>query len=421
LAQSLKVGGATPLSVTRVNDTELTVELPGAASGTVSFSVNNAFGVATGLPLLQVVPQGAFGYQAVPTQGRKGGILFDPVRQSIYTANKTLQSVMRFDFTGGVPAASSTPVGSVDSVAMSPDGKSLVATSTSGKIVLLDPSTMSVQGTYSTAAVAGDALNSLPRLAVTNDGKAYFQGATWSIGMPYFDLTTREFAALASDVRLEFYSGPWFSVSGDGSRLNIVQSGSISPAPSMLYMNSSDNVLKVNPAGLTSWFEAAQSLRGERFVLTNVVYDRDFNLYGNLTLPDNAYIARAVVVAPDGSRVYLLAYDFVGSGAPRVYVFDSSTRMVLSTNLPLLGYFTIPDFPTCSNVNDYYCDTRPLGTISPDGKTLFFVGDANLVVAPIPALTPVSQPVGIQRARVNSVTVPAKMLPAIVSGRGAGH
>lgn len=114
--------------------------------------------------------------------------------------------------------------------------------------------------------VGGYALNSLPTLAMTNDGKAYFQGSTWASGMAYFDLSTRSFGATTStSVAFDFYSGPWYSVSGDGERLVIVQSASISPQPPMLYMNSSDEAPKRNPAGITFWYEAAQSLHGERF------------------------------------------------------------------------------------------------------------------------------------------------------------
>lgn len=43
-----------------------------------------------------------------------------------------------------------------------------------------------------------------------------------------------------------------------------------------------------------------------------------------------------------------------------------------------MGYFDLADYPTCAD-SSYECNTRALGTISPDGKTLFFIGDANLI------------------------------------------
>lgn len=417
LQQALQVNGATPVSVTRVNDTQLAVQLPGAADGTVSFAMNNAMGVATGAPVLQVVPQGAFAYRAVVTEGHKGGIVFDPERQSIYTVNKTLHAVMRFAYNGSAWDVTSAPVPAADEVALAPDGKSLVVTATSGNVLLLDPSSLATQGTYSTGAIAGYEFNSLPLLAVTNNGKAFFQGSTWSAGMPYFDLVTRQFGAVTSDRNYSFYDGPWYSVSGDGSRLLVVQSAAMTPSPGMLYMNSSDEVTKLNPAGLTFWYDAAQSLHGERFVEgTYKVWDRDFNLIGNLVLPDTTYYGRTPVVSPDGTRVYVLAHSSgsgTGSGTSRVYVFDSSTRMVTTTNLPVLGYFDVDNYSTC-NPNDYGCNPSALGTISPDGKTLFFLGSAALVVAPIPALTPTAQPVSIQHVPPGAMGVsPATVRVAV--------
>lgn len=412
LQAGLQVGGATPLQITRVNDTQLNVRLAGAASGAVEFDIPNGLGVATGKPVLQVVAQGAFPYRAVATAGNKGGLVFDPRRQALYSANKTLQTVMRFAWNGSGWTVASVPVPSIDMVALAPDAATLVATSTTSGIVLLDPDTLAVKGSHGPVAVMGDTLNGSARLAITNDGRAYFQGESWSMyRLHYFDLVTRRFGAVSpAEGSFDFYHGPWFSVSGDGSRLNIVQSGSISSQPPMLYLDSADQTPKANPAGIKHWYEAAQSLRGERFVEgTTRVWDRDFAVIGDLSLSGSNYYGRTPVLSPDGKRVYVLAYHAnvfsnygIGEERPRVYVFDSSTRMTVTTQLPLLGYFTVPDYPTCS-IDIYYCNTRPLGTISPDGKTLFFIGDVNMVAAPIPAtLTPV-QATSLQRAATGTV------------------
>lgn len=407
LEQGLRVGGATPLSVTRVSATEARVQLAGAAGGDVGFALGNALGIPTGAPVLRTVAPDTYPYAAVAAEGNKGGLVYDPVRRALYTANKTLFTVMRFAWTGSGWNVTSASLPGIDAVALSPDGKSLVASSTTQGIVLLDPVTLDRQGSYA-APVGGDSLNALQRLAVTNDGRAWFQGGTWG-GLNYFDLVTREFGSLGSSQQYSFYSGPWFSVSGDGSRLNIVQSASISPSPAMLYLDSGNSMARVNPAGLNFWYEAAQSLRGERFVEgTYKVWDRDFNLIGELALPDSSWIGRTPLVSPDGARVYVMAYQSAASSdpaiKPRVFVFDSSTRVVLSTRLPLLGYFELADYPTCRSFA-YGCDTRALGTISPDGKTLFFIGDSKLVVAPVGTLSMSAAGASMQRANANAVPV----------------
>ena len=345
----------------------------------------------------------AFPYSAITINGTKGGLVFDASRQSLYTANKSQQAVNRFTFNGSGWDLATAAVPDIDAVALAPDGATLVATSTSNGIVLLDPATLAVRGNYGPAPVRGDFLNGLQRLAITNDGRAYFQGGTVRATVPYFDLVRREFGELERDPDGYFYNGPWFSISGDGARLNIVQSDVLSDR--MLYLDSADRVPRMNPAGIKYWYEAAQSLRGERFVEgTERVFDRDFDIVGNLALPDPYYYGRTPVAAPDGTRVYLMAYSadalHGGTDKPRVYVFDSSRRVAVGTALPLLGYFTLPDYPTC-RTDTSYCDTRALGTIGPDGKTLFFLGSTTLIVAPIPAVLDQAQtaPAGLGAAR----------------------
>jgi len=403
LVQSLNVTGAAPTQVTRVSDTELKVQLAGAAAGDVQFSIANAVGATTSMATLSVIPQGVFPYTALATPGAKGSLVFDARRQALYTANKADKTVMRFAWNGSAWSTASAPLPNADSLALSPDGASLVATSAPRSIVLFDPLTLSQQASYDTVSVMADERNGKERLAVTNSGRAYFRGSNGGNGLAYLDLLPRTFGTEPIKGYYSFYEAPYFSVSGDGSRVNIVQSPFPQSASTMLYMDSGNDMVLNNPSSVATWETAAQSLRGERFVEgTGKVWDRDFALVGNLVLPDANYVGRTPVVSPDGARVYIMAYHndigYGGSQLPRVYVFDSRTRMTAGASLPLLGQFDLADFPTCRVIASS-CTMRALGTISPDGKTLFLIGDANLVVAPIPALTPGPSGVGMQAAK----------------------
>lgn len=406
LNAALVVSGATPAQVTRVSDTEMKVQLAGAASGEVRFSLTNALAAPTGNPVLRVVPQGTFGNAVIPNVGGKSNLVFDAQRQALYSVNRSTHSLLRFSWNGTSWNAASAPLENGDGVALSPDGASLVTIAGPRSIVLFDPLTLAKQASYETFAV-GTNISGLSRLAMTNSGRAYFRGATGHPGVAYFDLVTREFGATPSSGANNFYGGgPWFSVSGDGSRLYVTQTTGVSPPVPMLYLDSGAAQFRENPANLIGWYEEAQSLRGERFAEGTynhyTVRDRDFAIIGTMAPPDAQYLGRTLVLSPDGSRAYVMAYNQEafqgGAQLPRVYVFDSSTRPATGTDLPLLGYFDLPGYPTCHK-NFYECDTRALGTISPDGKTLFFIGDANFVVAPIPALTPSPQGAGMQRAK----------------------
>ncbi|GAB2843607.1 hypothetical protein GCM10027277_08950 [Pseudoduganella ginsengisoli] len=403
-AQALRFSGVTATRITRVNDTQLELAMPAQQQGNTTISLTNSLGSDSGSVTLKVVAQPAQVYAAATTQGAKGGIVFDAERQAVYTANKTLGAVMRFKKSGANWDASSASVPRAEGVALSPDGKTLLVTAASGQVVLFDPDTLTQQGSYKAGYIDGYELNSLPNLVMRNDGKALFNGYSGVEGgsgsMPYFDLVTRKFGNIGGS-----YAFGWAIASGDGSHINIVQSASYTPAPPMVTLDSNDTVAKPSSVGLSFWYEAAQSLRGERFVEgTYTVWDRDFNIIGKISLPEDGYYGRTPVLSPDGSRAYIMAYPSRYSGTatkPRVYVLDSSTRMITTTNLPLLGYFDLADYPTC-NDDRYECNTRALGTISPDGKTLFFVGDTKLVVAPIPPVLNGS------RVMMRRIVLPAK-------------
>jgi hypothetical protein len=84
--------------------------------------------------------------------------------------------------------------------------------------------------------------------------------------------------------------------------------------------------------------------------------------------------------------VFSYPYNFgsTNPSKPRVYVLDSSQRPA-SGMLPSLGWFEVPDYPTC-RVDAYGCSTYFIVTISPDAKTLFVSGNAAILVVPVPSV-----------------------------------
>lgn len=208
-------------------------------------------------------------------------------------------------------------------------------------------------------------------------------------------------------------------MSRDGERMIIVQSGSISPAPSMLYRDSTDGVFKFNPAGLTFSYGLSLSDDGNRLALDSYeVRDGNFGVVGRLAMPDGNYSARTTVVSPDGNRTYVLTYPYEATYAevptlgPRVYVFDSSSTPTGSLYLPVLGYFDVKDYPSCHIYEYTTCSDSPRLTISPDGNTLFMVGNRKFMVVPVPALTSVASVQSQNgRATVQAATRSGKWQP----------
>lgn len=428
LTRALQVTGAQVTGITRVSDTQLLLQVAGAAAGNATFSVANALGVATGSATMKVVAPVSYAYKVIEAAGIKGGIVYDEERQSVYTANKTLGSVMRFAHAGGAWTVTSAPLPTIESVVMSPDGASLVATATNGKIVLLDPVTLATQASYpvpvgytrdnayySGGYISGYESNSSPTLVMANDGKAFFQG---SAGLPfdglsYFDLPSRTYGGIAVPYR-NFYvsSGPNLGISGDGSRLLFGYQSNDSQNV-MQYMDTADQTIKSNGAGIGYWYVSAQSLHGERISdYGNKVWDKAFNLIGNIVLPDG-YYGRGTVFSPDGNRLYVIGFS--GISPLRVYVLDTSVRLVTTTDLPVLGYLDLEDAPVCNAGN---CGEWPQGSISADGKTLFIIGDKTLTVTPIPTTLKASAArARMQRAKAGTGTVPDVMVPLTIKPR----
>jgi hypothetical protein len=221
--------------------------------------------------------------------------------------------------------------------------------------------------------------------------------------------------SLPSATASSFYDAPTFAVSRDGERLVVVPDHDEEPASAVLYMNAADSMLKTNPAGLAGVSHFSSSDAADRVLFDYLtVRDNGFNLIGSATLPQSspAYTAVGGLVTPDGSRVYILAYRSDANSAPtvtpRVFVFDATTPL---TNLPVLGYFDVADYPTCTpTANVATCPVSPVGAaISLDGRTLFFSGAQNLLVVPVPATLSSAQATALAQRRVTTVPWPVNV------------
>jgi hypothetical protein len=397
------IQGAATNSVVRVTDTEVVAQFAPLSNGTHTVSVSNALGVPMATANVIAVDKPVYAYAAIQTGGNLRSLAYDPERNSLYAANTAAESVMSFHYSGGTWSVASAPFPAAFDVGLSQDGSTLLATSNAGAsggaIRRLNPATLV---TLQSAAFTNSSF--VPTFSVlgfgiptTNDGRSWLAmtsspGGTWA-DLYYLPAQSMTPTLLRpANLSTSFYGGPWFALSRDGERLIITQSAGISPAPPMLYMNAADSVIRTNPAGLTFSTYFSLSETGDRVLFDNVTLrDGAWNLIGAATIPTSSgtpsYFARKGLVTPDGSRVYVLAYrsdaDTQPSVTPRVYVFDATTAQA---NLAVLGYFDIPDYPSCiPSTRTFTCSGYVAGAISLDGRTLFFGGDNRLVIAPVPS------------------------------------
>jgi len=396
LTSALSIQGATVNSLTLVNDTEVVAQFAPLSAGTHTVSVSNALGESTASATVLAMDAPVYAYAAIPTQGSLRSLAYDPERGSLYAANTTAQEFMSFHYSGGSWTVTSVPATGAYDVGLSLDGRSLLAasgtaTGSGSTLQRLDPGTLAP---IDSTTLPGGWVPGFDTLGfgipTTNDARTWLPTGNLSYVTPQ-SLTPIPFTPPSSSVRTDFYGGPWFAISRDGERLLITQSASVAPAPPMLYMNAADGVIRQNPAGLTFSYYFSISETGDRMLFDNTTLrDGSFNLVGAATLPTLAgqpsYYAVDGLVTPDGSRVYILAYtDGVYNNpalTPRVFVFDATTPQA---NLAFLGYFDIPDYPGCKPYETGCVSNTLAGAISLDGRTLFFAGEHDLVVVPVPA------------------------------------
>lgn len=388
LAGALQISGINASNAKLVSDSEITVQVSAGSGDIGRFSISNVMGLDTGAATVKAVAAASYGYQALASEGYKGTLRFDVERQALLLVNRAQGKVLRYAYNGSSWLPSSVAITGADDAGLSPDGKSLVVSSTSGLLSLLDPATLALQASFQGASEATSAYVS-SRLAVTNDGRAWFPTAVGSVA--YFDLRTRQFGSPAIGDYTNYYFPQAFSLSSDGEHLVLVPMSMGSPAPPVQYLSTSDGVFRNSPdANFTLYSTASQNRDGSRMIFDDIeVRDSAFKTLGRFAISDGSAYAGGYsygsVISPDGSRSYVM---YLGpqrdpNMKPRIYVFDTSAAV--SDVFPLLGYFDITDSPTSCMQGDY-CDPRMSTVISPDGKTLFFAGNKNLLVIPVPAI-----------------------------------
>jgi hypothetical protein len=383
--------GIAPVSAARQGSGQISLQVPALAAGRYSLSLSTASGLPTRSVTLEVLAARDLGAQAIDTQGRKGTVVWDAARQAVYVHNTDLGSVMRFQLGGTV----ASPTGSVTArsiaglrnIGLAPDGASLLALTGPGELLDLSLADLSTLRTRALPGPVFPALDGLP-IAVTGDLSLWYSAGDFGGTLAVYDLEASAARNVTLPLDVFFYNGPWAGVSPNRQRMLMTQSASVSPAPPMLRWDAVDNALVSQGAGLpVSFFTRfATDRRGTRWLLDGLaVYDFQLGTLGRIQPPDGWY-GIVGAMSRDGSRAYLVTRDG-GTTTTRVYVFDTGTDLVTTTEYPVLGSFDLAQNAACdSQASDSLCNAFAMNAVlTDDDRTLITVGDRRLVVTPIPA------------------------------------
>jgi hypothetical protein len=353
------------VSATVVSDTEIRATYPSLAAGSYSISVSSG---ATLIPSrtalkLVVIDRPPFPLTTITrpaTAGRPANLIYDAERHALLFTDAANGRILRYALSGsGDTTADFSPVGFI---ALSPDGAELIRIGYSaGQLQRLDPVTLAVLSSVTTSGPVWSA-------AFANDGGLIGSCSIGGGRLCRYDVLTRTIAPIS------FQSHMWNRqafASADGNFLVLPYSSTDSGDTRLYTYEASSGALTARaPTTIASFPQAfagtgSTSANGSRSILYNAgsptkiaIYDAQFNVLG--TLPDGA---TPFVISPDGNSAY--AYNAVEG---RVRKFSTSD------GVPEVGGSVVAPANT---------DMAEM-TISPDGRTLFLVGQTSVVIAPAP-------------------------------------
>jgi len=388
IANRLQLDGITGANILTVNDTTLLVMAGARAAGNHQISVTNALGLTVPHSTLKIIDPVTNQYHAIPTGDSPESLFFDAERQTIFWAGKNVSPTLHaLRHAGAAWDEMSAGAGNAQGFGITNDGGFILA-GDGGTMNFLDPQTLILQQAADVPYDRNHVDTQNAQIPVTNDGLIWYRAPDiindQFIG--HYDPRT----GARDTIRVFLTTRPLIHVNRDGELLTVGdnQFGGT--------LHSSD--LEAGVTEIAGYPIKSASDDGDRILVNWNLFAPNLGQLGNVDTTvydaDNSRSVLQAVVSPDGRRVYVLSYDrqdyFNESdplpppvSTPRIHVLDATFDVQQPQgHLPILGSFAIDDFPTCRNADQ--CGLFTVATISPDGKTLFFAGNQNLVVVPIP-------------------------------------
>jgi len=386
-AAAFSVNGSAPSAVTIESDSAATLSLPALAAGAQRVAVTSALGDSGATALLGVRDPATLAAARVASTGIKRAAVFDASRNAVFATVWGDNALVRYRLVGGQWQAQATAVAQVGSLALAPDGRTVYVASGS-RLLAIDPDTLETRKSVAAPfALDGGFLYGHP-IAQTHDLRLWFGGDQWD-GAVAFDQGSGRFepAVTWGEHGGSIYS-PELYAPNDGSAL-LLQSNGISPEPPMVWYSAATGRAKSlddAPRGQSQVVHFSQDGRLLLLGGRELYRSRDFALLGNADVDESAGHAWESLLSPDGRRVYAVVARNGETVMDHVEVFDTTRTAAGTANFVKLGEIALPDKAVgCDLGQDSYCDARGRWIIDPTGTVLFWLGDAQLVVLPVPS------------------------------------
>ena len=406
-ATSVSFGSTSAAAFSVLSDTEIHATYPPLVAGSYPVTINSG-AVAFSASLAVVDPQEysatALAYPSpapAALAGMVGTPKYDAVRKTIYVVLRSSQQdnrLVSYTYSNGAwGAPQQATITNLRDVILGPTGAYLLGYAGTS-ILQIDPTTLAVQNTYTVT----DALN-LPSvleafidgLALTNDGYAIVTFSCGCSGMlPIYLFSTQDhsFQVVQPDATLLPYQ-----LEADG-RLDPVATTSTDGATALLgtqYAYQPSTSVASNLT-FTHGLQAgnvpppiAMDNKGTRLSLSGVnqnsniisnsteVYDGQFQLLGIIAGPPTGTTGDLLsAVSPDGTRDYVLQYDFSQNAVDALLTYD------ISSSTPVASFPQLGSTVSLSPMTIGFF-SAPVATVTSDGQTLLVGADNGLFVQPL--------------------------------------
>jgi hypothetical protein len=381
---AIRIGTYSPTAFA-ARDTVLTLVTPPFDAGTYDVTLTNATGMPASVVKLKVLETQTYAYQAVPTTGDKASMVWDGDGKALYVVNAQ-KTVERYapDATGAFKqTGNNTQPNGVEAIGLTRDRSALIASAGANTFLKLGLTDLGLlqKIPVGSAAVQPDYMrNPLP---VLGDNRAMIS----NYGM--LDLDTGVLTPYAG-VPLNGLA-PYGAVAPNGKDMLISGAGQV-PGPITAYSVETGKFAPFAPATAANAFTHSSASRdGSSWLLGRVigstlvlnVYNSQQVLQGAVR-PPAGWTPVAGVLSSDGSTAYVYATN--GTGAPRVYVFNTRSAMTAGAAYPILGQIPVADRADCTGTLSLPSCINNVAqmVIADDDNTLFIMGDRNLLVVPVP-------------------------------------
>jgi hypothetical protein len=345
-----------------VNDTEIRVTHPSLTVGNYPVTITNQLNLTANSADLVVIDPVQFDYAFIPSTMYPGRVIYDAERRAIYSVrNYSGPGAIRIErhrFINGTWQADSLPLSNLLDIALTPDGKEIIAIS-NNRVYHIDPVALTISSQFSLDFL-GYPFNimSFNTIGMANDGIALV--SLYGYGIMSYDIRSKMLTTI--------YNGPYcpqFGISGNGNRIVI---GESCTSGYLIYYDSSTRQY-ISTGNILGGSMIHLNRDGTRTEIWGSVYDNQFNLEGNMSADGRTNISQ------DGSRGYSFALRTYYGGPATVKVYDLNSRDVSGVFNQVGADISIPD-----HTGEYNFDF----IATPDGRNLILYGDEGVIIQPLP-------------------------------------